>query len=71
MTKKIPPIIIILLTVIYIISIGLTIALSDGFTILSIVVIIAISIFVGALFATLISRMKEINQEDEEDLKKY
>ncbi|MSS62432.1 hypothetical protein [Velocimicrobium porci] len=71
MTKKLPPIIIILLVIIYVISIGLVIALEGGFSPLSILSIIVTSIIVGALVATLINRIKEIHEEDDEDLKKY
>lgn len=71
MSKKIPPVIVIALTVIYVIFVGCIIAFAGGFTLISLFAIIITSLIVGALIATLVNRMKEIDEEDKDDLKKY
>lgn len=71
MSKKVPPVIIITLAVLYVIFVGCIFALAGGFTIISICAILITSLVAGALIATLVNRMKELDEEDEDDLKKY
>lgn len=71
MSKKVPPVIIITLAVLYVIFVGCIFAFAGGFTIISICAVLITSLVAGALIATLVNRMKELDEEDENDLKKY